>query len=279
VEDGFQLEPNQPFVKIWRIRNTGNTPWPQGITLAWVSGDSLSSVGDSVPVMAVMAGGEVDVSVPMQAPAEPGRFVSNWQLRSPSGIFFGRRVWADIVVKDTTGKPISAGQLDETPINNSTTEMDIDAEWSRQSCKVRKINKINKVIHAAEEGNEDFVASNDVEPSTELLENGEQEAEPTRHATSEEHSDAEQVTDDQTCTRRKDPIQVGELLPRENGACCEDDWEVMKAEGNNTWASELAVLREMEIGDLDSMRRALAQTNGDLQLAAQSLLGEQSSAK
>jgi hypothetical protein len=67
VDDGHAMTPGSPFVKIWRLRNSGNVAWPEGVALSFVSGDSLSLL-ESIPVMSVAPGAEVDVSVDMTAP-------------------------------------------------------------------------------------------------------------------------------------------------------------------------------------------------------------------
>merc|ERR1711966_590896 len=42
IWDGTQMNPSTPFTKIWTVRNDGAEPWPEGTSLAFVSGDSMS---------------------------------------------------------------------------------------------------------------------------------------------------------------------------------------------------------------------------------------------
>jgi len=97
IEDGMSINPEQPFVKIWKMRNEGNTAWPESTRLIYVGGDKIASV-EAVLVPPVEPNCEVDIAVDMVAPNKPGRYVSYWRLSAPDGSRFGQRVWADIVV-------------------------------------------------------------------------------------------------------------------------------------------------------------------------------------
>ena len=44
IFDGTELLPRTKFTKIWRMRNSGNLPWPQGTQLTHIGGDTLSSI-------------------------------------------------------------------------------------------------------------------------------------------------------------------------------------------------------------------------------------------
>jgi hypothetical protein len=135
IDDGTVLAPNAPFVKTWRLRNDGERAWPEGTTLTHLFGPRLAKVG-SVAVPALGAGEEADVSVEMVAPAEAGRFVSNWRLTGPRGYKFGHRVWADIVVQaaeqetKTEEEPqqsIAAPTIEEPSSSSESEEDEIDA--------------------------------------------------------------------------------------------------------------------------------------------------------
>jgi len=97
VEDGTNVNPEQSFVKIWKMRNESTVAWPENTRLAFVGGDKLANV-EAVAVPAVDAGAEVDIAVDMVAPGKPGRYVGYWRLAVPDGSRFGQRVWVDITV-------------------------------------------------------------------------------------------------------------------------------------------------------------------------------------
>ena len=99
LPDGAQVLPGTPLQKTWRLRNTGVTTWGPGYRLVFHSGSRLGgpdAVG--LPNTPVPPGGEVDVSVPLQAPAEDtaAPLVGRWQLQSPAGLWFGDRVWVSV---------------------------------------------------------------------------------------------------------------------------------------------------------------------------------------
>lgn len=109
VADGTEIAANTPFVKTWRMRNEG-AAWPAGCVLLYVSrnGDDMSGP-KSVPVPfegPVPANQEVDISVSLVAPGNPGRYIGYWRLSTPEGRKFGQRVWVSIVVP--------SGSSDET---------------------------------------------------------------------------------------------------------------------------------------------------------------------
>jgi len=94
IEDGSELFPGASFVKTWRFRNEGTRAWPAGSKLIFVSKLKGDIMGGSEEVAAPIAdpGAEVDVSVQLTAPQEPGRYVGYWRLAAPDGTKFGQRV-------------------------------------------------------------------------------------------------------------------------------------------------------------------------------------------
>jgi len=96
IPDGTEMQVDQPFGKIWRLRNEGVVSWPAGTQLAFIGGDHLQTI-DSVAVPCVAPGQEVDVAVDMKVPSKPGRYVGYWRLGQPDGTRFGQRVWVDVI--------------------------------------------------------------------------------------------------------------------------------------------------------------------------------------
>jgi hypothetical protein len=106
VPDGAVLPAGSSFVKIWRLQNTGTCTWTTAYTLFFVSGNRMGAGSLIGLPHSVLPGGYVDIAVPMVAPQEPGRYLGNWQLRSPAGELFGigsaanRVFWVEIKVVD-----------------------------------------------------------------------------------------------------------------------------------------------------------------------------------
>merc|ERR1719265_2666508 len=102
------MAPSTKFTKIWRLKNTGEVPWPPGTQIMYVGGDQMSA-SLTVPLArqaAVQPGEEVDVAVDLVAPQEHGRYVGYWRLTGPMGRKkWGQRVWAHIHVVDPQAEP------------------------------------------------------------------------------------------------------------------------------------------------------------------------------
>lgn len=101
IADGTELAAGTPFSKTWRIRNEGEE-WPAGCRLLWISrlGDRLNAP-ESVPVPVegpVPSQQEIEISVDLVAPVEPGRYTCFFRLATAEGVKFGQRMWVSIVV-------------------------------------------------------------------------------------------------------------------------------------------------------------------------------------
>jgi len=107
IPDGSILNPNETFTKTWRLKNRGTCTWTPDYMLVFSSGDRM---GDTTAVRLpsyVGPGQTVDISVPLTAPDEKGKYVGYWMLRNPSGVLFGygdnanQAFYVDIRVKKT----------------------------------------------------------------------------------------------------------------------------------------------------------------------------------
>jgi len=104
IPDGTKLSPGEKFVKTWTMRNDGKGNWPVGSRLMSVGGDNMT-VGTTakegvlvVPACReILPGQQVEVSIELQAPSKPGRYVGHFRMQA-GGHRFGHRVWADIIV-------------------------------------------------------------------------------------------------------------------------------------------------------------------------------------
>jgi RHS repeat-associated protein len=104
--DGQVFATNSSFSATWRLRNTGDTTWNSGYAAVWIQTPvdghesyNLTSplrVGSAVPTAA--PGTEVDLTVTMITPTEPGAYYMYWQLQNGNGGFFGARFYVQIVV-------------------------------------------------------------------------------------------------------------------------------------------------------------------------------------
>jgi next-to-BRCA1 protein 1 len=115
VADGSILPPNTVFEQTWYLRNGGNTAWPAGCTVKFVSGDYMCSVDPDHPASVhelvaaaesttcyteVAPGQEVGFTVLLRTPRRTGNCISYWRLTGPDGNKFGHRLWCDVIVKE-----------------------------------------------------------------------------------------------------------------------------------------------------------------------------------
>jgi len=97
IPDGSEIEAGTDYTKTWRIRNSGTCDW-DSVQLVFSSGDqmngpSVTSVPDASP------GSEVDVSVNLKSPDDPGDYTGYWRLRS-DGAYFGTNLIVVITVPE-----------------------------------------------------------------------------------------------------------------------------------------------------------------------------------
>ncbi|GAB4581580.1 MAG: hypothetical protein Fur0022_43290 [Anaerolineales bacterium] len=105
IPDGTVFEPGETFVKTWRLRNSGECTWNAGYSVIFEQGDAMGSPA-SFPLTSgeVRPGEEVEISVTLKAPDEPGEYRGDWKLKNASGQVFGlgnsgnASFWALIVV-------------------------------------------------------------------------------------------------------------------------------------------------------------------------------------
>ncbi len=113
VPDNTPLAPGTPFIKTWRVLNSGTCNWEPGTQLVLVSGNPMGGPA-AVSVPAAAAGAQTDISVNLTAPTAPGTYRSNWRLQAPNGTRFGAMIWAQIVV------PAPATEVPEPPTAEPT---------------------------------------------------------------------------------------------------------------------------------------------------------------
>jgi len=106
--DNTEVAPNTEFTKVWRVKNEGTCTWTTLYGLAFVGGDEMGAP-DYVPLpTSVAPGEEVDISVQLKSPLDPGTFRGEYKLRDADEKQFGlgdgsKPFWAQIKVKTKTG--------------------------------------------------------------------------------------------------------------------------------------------------------------------------------
>jgi hypothetical protein len=107
IPDGTEISAGVSFVKVWRLKNTGSCSWTSDYSLVFVNGDDME--GDDTPLPGtVRPGEEVNVSVELVAPDDPGRYRGNWMLsdgerRFGLGANADKVFWVQIEVEQPDG--------------------------------------------------------------------------------------------------------------------------------------------------------------------------------
>merc|ERR1711871_488302 len=101
VCDGTIVAPGEHFVKIWRVRNCGSAPWPEGCTLTYNGPlqPCLKTSANTPITLTLASGAEGDVFADIETPETPGRYVGYWRFALPDGRKIGQRIWADFIVQ------------------------------------------------------------------------------------------------------------------------------------------------------------------------------------
>ncbi|CDZ98811.1 Uncharacterized conserved protein [Phaffia rhodozyma] len=107
VLDGTELPGGAMFQKVWKLKNTGSTPFPSHTVLSHVGGSRPFSVNNQVNVGRVEPGETFEVSLEMKAPEDVGRYLGFYRLQDDA-TYFGDRVWVDIQVVDASSSGSSS---------------------------------------------------------------------------------------------------------------------------------------------------------------------------
>jgi len=99
VSDDTILQPNEAFVKVWRIKNNGTCIWSLGYSLAFTQGYAFGAPA-AIPLsnQVVYPDQEIDVVIQLIAPELPGIYQGDWMLRNDKGTRFGFGDNADLTI-------------------------------------------------------------------------------------------------------------------------------------------------------------------------------------
>lgn len=128
IDDNTELSAGENFVKVWRLKNTGTCTWTSEYRLAFFGGDRMQGSLEIRLMGEVGPGEQVEVSVDLVAPNEPGDYLGLWKLRNAQDQFFGigpagdQSFWVKIVVvkSATTGTPTTTATITQTPVSSRT---------------------------------------------------------------------------------------------------------------------------------------------------------------
>ncbi len=114
------LAPGQQFTKRWTLRNSGTCPWPEGVTLVFVSGDELEVIART-EIASLAPGESTEVQITLQAPVDYATYTSEWQLQDNQGHPIGGRLRISCYVGPTpTPPPTATPTATPTPLFTAT---------------------------------------------------------------------------------------------------------------------------------------------------------------
>jgi len=82
--------------RIHQVKNSGNTDWPTGTKLVFVSGNREFCADNRFEVAPAKSGEVVDVNAVLTTASQPQRQVAYFRLTDPEKGYFGPKFWVDV---------------------------------------------------------------------------------------------------------------------------------------------------------------------------------------
>jgi len=130
IPDNTVLEPGCKFDKTWRVKNSGSHSWPVGVRLVYISGEILGQSMSNPLKEEVAPGEEVEMTIPMTAPSEPGVYKGSWQMRTSEGQFFGAEFFVVIQVEGAGPTPTGTGTAGTPTATPAVVPLQFEHAWN-----------------------------------------------------------------------------------------------------------------------------------------------------
>ncbi|MDP2964483.1 MAG: NBR1-Ig-like domain-containing protein [Pelolinea sp.] len=98
---------NETFTKTWKIENTGTTTWDTTYKLVYLDGPVLGETLIVSITSPVKPKNQIEISVPMKAPATLGTVINYWRMMNGKGQFFGDVLYVKFVVGTELEKTVT----------------------------------------------------------------------------------------------------------------------------------------------------------------------------
>ena len=89
IPDGTIMQPDETFLKTWRLKNNGTCTWNTSYKIVYWSGDLMGGLQEYPLPKVVAPGEEIEISLSLVAPTTNGNFSGFWKLQSEWGTPFG----------------------------------------------------------------------------------------------------------------------------------------------------------------------------------------------
>jgi len=127
IPDGMEMLPGQTFIKTWRLRNMGTCTWTGAYQLIFDQGEIMSGPVSQPFAGDVPPGREVDISVALKSPENPGTYRGYWRIRNAAGVLMpilngyqGISFFVEIRVVPPTSTPTATFTSTETATPGAT---------------------------------------------------------------------------------------------------------------------------------------------------------------
>ncbi|KAI9272536.1 hypothetical protein BY458DRAFT_508547 [Sporodiniella umbellata] len=104
IPDGTLVAPKKSFIKMWKVKNNGNTAWPAGSRLLFNGGGIFKPYPTFYPegfvIPSIAPGEEACITAELQSPDAPGSYSSLFCFTTPEGTRFGDQLWCSIKVAE-----------------------------------------------------------------------------------------------------------------------------------------------------------------------------------
>jgi DNA-binding beta-propeller fold protein YncE len=144
----FSVAADSMFPRTWRLRNTGTCAWDSSYRLAFLDGERLSGPHSLPLEETVPPGGEIELSVNLLAPADPGTYQGEWQLTDPGGAPFGVRLPVAVNVSSVAVTEFRPDQIvAKIPVGGGPIALGEGALWLLSGQDVSRIDlETNQVV-------------------------------------------------------------------------------------------------------------------------------------
>jgi hypothetical protein len=104
IQDGTIVIPGKRLDKRWSVQNSGTCDWGPGYALVRLGEDPFVGA-EEIALYPARAGSSAIWQLVLEAPEEPGDYLSHWQAQNPQGYLFGDSVFLLVVVEEPTPVP------------------------------------------------------------------------------------------------------------------------------------------------------------------------------
>jgi hypothetical protein len=98
IQDDTTFAPGQSFTITWSLKNTGTSSWTTAYLLRFYGGNAFGAPTEIAISRAVPPGDQIDISIPMKAPAKTGSYDSTWVMANQNRVNFKQPVYLRIKV-------------------------------------------------------------------------------------------------------------------------------------------------------------------------------------